>query len=341
MNTTLTVIIVSYNTRGMTFECLQTLYANLPPTAAEVIVVDNASQDGSAAAVREAFPQVSVIANEENKGFGPANNQALRLATGEYVLLLNSDAFPCPHAIQRLMAYLDAHPDVAVVGPRLLNRDGTLQRSCYPFPSPKRAVCDYLLLAAAFPSNRWVGDYRAWPHDAERVVDFVIGACMLVRRAAIEKIGLFDEDFFFYGEETDWCRRFQRQGWKVSFTPDAEVFHLNGASGTAQPDAVFDEFRRAQERFIHKHHGTLALAFVRFVIVLGASMRTVAFGLLAMAPGRRHARLEQARKWRRILTWTLGRRGPGLKGQRLEDHDRTRSFASKGRSEIPRAAGSN
>jgi GT2 family glycosyltransferase len=309
----LSVIIVNYNTRQMTLECLETLYSSLAGLPAEVFVVDNASQDGSATAIRAAYPQVRSIENQTNRGFGPANNQAMRLARGNYILLLNTDAFPKPHAISNLIAHLDSHPDVAIVGPRLLNRDGSLQKSCYPFPSPARATCDYLMLTAIWPDSKLIGDYRNWPHDSERSVDFVVGACMLIRRSAIESVGLFDEDFFFYGEETDWCQRFHRAGWKVCFTPDAEVCHLNGASGKAESDAVFDEFRRAQERYIRKHHGRLGLLWFWIVVVIGSVARVAIFGFLAaVQPSRRSARLGDVKKWRRIFLWTLGRRGLGL-----------------------------
>jgi GT2 family glycosyltransferase len=310
-----TVIIISYNTRGMTLECLQNLYANGGEASMEVYVVDNASSDGSTDAIRDAFPQVHLIRNEENRGFGPANNQAIRLAAGKYVLLLNSDAFPRPHAIDRLVAYLDAHPDTAVVGPKLLNKDGSHQLSCYRFPSPWRATCEYLGLTAAFPNSRLFGDFRNC--SQEREVDFVIGACMLIRRAAIAEVGLFDEEFFFYGEETDWCRRFHNKGWKVNFTIDAEAYHLNGASGAAQPDAVFNEFRGAHERIIRKHHGVFGLAIVRSVVTIGAGLRVVLFALLAIPPGNREKRLPLLRKWNRILLWNLGRRGPGLPRSRV------------------------
>jgi GT2 family glycosyltransferase len=201
--TTVSVIIVSFNTRQMTLDCLRALDDALAAdglaSAAEVLVVDNGSTDGSAAAVREAFPDVVLIENQTNRGFSAANNQAIRVAKGERVLLLNSDAFPRAGAIAALMRYLDEHPRVAAVGPRLLNADGSLQPSCFRFAGPWRSVCENLLLSAAFPNSRLVGDFRAWPHDAERDdVDFVIGACMLVRRAAIEQVGVFDEAFFLY-----------------------------------------------------------------------------------------------------------------------------------------------
>lgn len=307
------VIVVNYNTRAMTLECLHVLHHNLTGIPAEVFVVDNASTDESAGAIRNAFPGVRLIENAENRGFGAANNQAIRIARGDYILLLNSDAFPKPHAIEQLASYLDGHPDVAIVGPRLLNRDGSLQKSCYRFPSAFRAACDYLLLTAAFPNNPIVGDYRGWAHDHERDVEFVIGACMLVRKSAIDAVGLFDEDFFFYGEEADWCRRFRVAGWKVRFIPGPDVSHLNGASGAAQSSRVFDEFRRAQERFVRKHHGVLGLAVMRIVVVIGALMRIAVFSATALfSRAGRERRLDTVRKWGRILVWTLGRRGPGL-----------------------------
>jgi GT2 family glycosyltransferase len=324
----------------MTLECLGTLYASLRGVDAEIFVVDNGSQDGSAAAIRDAFPAVNVIANVENRGFAAANNQAIRVSRGEYVLLLNSDAFPKSDAVQRLVAYLDANPGVAVVGPRVLNRDESLQKSCYPFPGPWRAVCDYLLLTAAFPNSRLFGDYRAWAHDDERVVDFVIGACMLVRRCALDQVGLLDEDFFFYGEEADWCRRFHSAKWKVCFTPSAEIYHLNGASGATQPDRVLNEFRRAQERFMRKHHGMAALILFRIVVVLGSVLRIAAFGVIALvAPGKRSARLALVRKWCRILLWTLGRRGPGLTGAPKKGVSRHHSVVAEAGSELAARTG--
>lgn len=307
---TVSVVIVSYNTRAMTLECLRTLYDRLGGLTAEVFVVDNGSSDGSADAVAKAFPDVRLIRNEGNRGFAAANNQAIRLASADYLLLLNSDAFPKPGAVTTLVEQMAARPDLAVLGPRLLNRDESLQKSCYRFPGPMRSVCENLLLTAMWPNNRLVGDYRGWGHDGDRDVEFVIGACLLVRRSAIDSVGSFDEAFFFYGEEADWCRRFRQAGWKIAFTSAAEVYHLNGASGAVQRRAVFDEFHRAQERFVRKHHGPLGLFVYRFMMVVGAVLRMAAFGLLRLTGNRRAAGL--VRKWFGILVWTLGWRGGGL-----------------------------
>lgn len=310
---TLSVVVVSYNTRDMTLRCLRTLSRELEGFSAEIFVVDNASCDGSVEAIKSEFPEVKLLVNEGNRGFGAANNQALRLARGEFFLLLNSDAFPHPQAIERLLDCGSSHPRAAVVGPRLLNGDGSLQLSCYRFPSPLKSIWENTLLAAALPDHPIFGDFRNWPHDEEREVDFVIGACWLVRREAAEEVGFFDEEFFLYGEETDWAKRFWAAGWSVLFTPVAEVVHLGGGSGKVQADKVFNEFQRAQERFMCKHYGGAGLMVYRITTIFGACLRMLLFLVAALcrAHKRRHY-LSQIAQWKRILLWSLGKRGPGL-----------------------------
>jgi GT2 family glycosyltransferase len=313
----LSVIIVSYNTRQMTLDCLETLLGDLAAdgelSGSEVWVVDNGSEDGSVEAIRSRFAQVRVIANTNNRGFGAANNQALQEASGEFVLLLNSDAFPHSGAIRALIDRLRTEPVAAVVGPRLLNTDGTLQLSCYRFPGPWRAFCENLLLTAKWPDHRLVGDYRAWAHDGDREVEFVIGACLMARRLALAQVGFFDESYFLYAEEADLCRRLHTAGWKIVFTPAANVTHLNGGSGRRQPDRVFCEFRRGQERFVRKHYGVIGLGFYRTMLMIGASLRIGLFAIAAMLrPAQSAEKLKQIAEWRRILTWTVGFRGPGL-----------------------------
>jgi hypothetical protein len=320
----LSVIIVSYNTRDLTLRCLTDLYADLKGMAAEVFVVDNGSSDDSVAMISQTFPAVVLIESATNRGFGPANNLAMARAVGEFILLLNSDAFVRPGAVAALIDYLRTHPSTVVVGPRLLNADGSLQRSCYRFPGPFRAICEHLLLTAAFPRNSLVGDYRRWEHDADRVVDFVIGACVLLRREAVEQVGMFDEAFFMYAEETDLCRRLKDRGWTVAFTPSAQVVHLNGGSGKAQSDRVFNEFGRGGERYIRKHHGVVGLAVFRVAMIFGSLVRITMFGALALLPGRRERAMALVRKWVRILTWNLGHRGEGLVRA-----NRTSEFGSK------------
>lgn len=308
-------IIVSCNTRAMTLDCLRDLFADLEGIPSEVIVVDNASTDGSADAIAGRFgPRVRLIRNGRNAGFAAASNIAMRAARGKYFLLLNSDAFVKAGAVKALAGYLDRHAGVAAVGPRLLNADGTLQRSCYRFPSPWRAVCENLLLSAAFPNSRWLGDYRAWSHDQERDVEMVIGACMLIRASVFEEVGPFDESFFLYAEETDLCLRMRQAGYRIVFLPSAVATHVAGGSGQPQAARVFQEFRSAQERFLRKHYGSSGLWIHRMMIIIGACLRIPLYWLLTITAGGKANRYQgSVSLWSRILLWTLGRRGPGLR----------------------------
>ena len=307
---TLSVLIVSYNTRGMTLDCLRTLHDRLDGLSAEVIVVDNASADGSAAAVAAAFPEVRVIRNPANAGFGAANNAAMRAAAGRYFLLLNSDAFPHAGCLRALVDHLETHPAVGVAGPRLVNANGTLQRSCWRFPSPLRTWLDALWitngLAALSPA---FDDYRRWPHDAERAVDFVVGACLLARREASERTGGFDEQFFLYQEETDWQLRLRRAGWQVMFTPAGTATHLSGASGQADAPATNRLFFESLDRYMLKHFGPGGFALNRAGQIVAAALRIACWTMLERWPGRRlkeRAARERRRQWeflRRYL-WT-------------------------------------
>lgn len=302
----LSVIIVSYNTRELTLKCLETLYARLDGLAAEIRVVDNGSGDGSAEAVRERFPQVDLIESDRNLGFGGANNLGMKGARGRFFLLLNSDAFPHPGALKALCDFLDAHPDVGAVGPRLENLDGTLQKSCYRFPSPIRAAAENMLLVAAFPNNPIWGDYRAFDHDTQRYVDFVSGAAFMVRREVFEKTEGFDDGFFVYAEETDWQLRMHHAGWKVAFLPDVTVVHYGGQSSTAIKDRQFCEFHRSQLRFMRKHYGPGAALFNRGVMCFGAVLRMTIWSLACvMKPSRRDELKPQIELWGRILKWYL------------------------------------
>lgn len=295
----LSVVIVSYNTREITLECLRALYADLENLPAEVWVVDNCSTDGSPAAIRSAFPDVRIIENVENRGFGAANNQAMAQASGDYFLLLNSDAFPKPGAICALLAFLRSNPTTAVAGPRILNADGSLQLSCFRFPTPLRAWLENLWISALFRNHPVIGDYRRWPHDRERCVDHVIGACMLVRRAAYREVGGFDERFFMYSEEADWEKRIRDAGWEIAFTPAAEVVHLGGASGASEPARINRHFFDSLDYYERKHHGLSGLILLRIAMTIGCSLRTVLWLAAALVPRYRTKALAKAR----LLSW--------------------------------------
>ncbi len=315
------VVVISYNSRVMTLDCLHALHVDLTGVAADIWLVDNASSDGSVEAIQAEYPKVNIIANKHNIGFGAANNQAFERAKGEYFLLINTDAFLTPGAIHTMLACLKAHPDAAVVGPRLHNRDGSLQRSCYRFPGPLRCVCENLLLTAAFPNNPFLGDYRGWAHDSERYVDFVIGAALLVRRTVVEQIGGFDTDFFMYAEEADWQLRMHAAGWKALFCPQAQLIHYGGESSSASmKDRQFCEFNRASARFMRKHYGLYGWCVQRAAMVTGAGIRLTLWSLLYITGGaRRQKAVKNIADWSRLLRWWAGG-GPYIGLAETENH---------------------
>lgn len=324
---TVSVVIVSYNTRGLTLKCLRTLYDDLGAASgqsgadfAEVWVVDNASSDGSVEAIRREFPGVHLIAAEKNLGFGAANNRAFERARGEFLFLLNSDAFVARGAVRFLAQFLQDHASVGGVGPRLLNQDGSLQVSCWKFPSPRRAWLEAFGMARVFADHPRLGDYYRWGHDAERSVDFVIGAALMVRRAVYEQVGGFDESFFLYAEETDWQKRIHAAGWDIVFTPEAQVTHLGGASGTSEREKVSNLFWEGQERYTLKHHGSAGWVVLRAAMLLGALVRALGYGVLLLTPRRRTCTPSKLRffglqAWRLIAT-RPPRRGAGASSSR-------------------------
>lgn len=221
----LCIVIVSYNTRDMLRDCLRSLAAATEGITTETWVVDNNSPDKSAEMVATEFPDVHLIANEDNAGFTRANNQALRQSQSRHCVILNPDTECRPGSLTTLVRYLDAHPDVGAVGPKLLNTDGSLQPNGARFPSPLQdfLVVTELRFVARSAFERW-SRMRA-DFDTECELDVISGACMMVRGEALAKVGLLDEDFFMFYEEVEWCWRIKKAGWKVVYVPAAEVVH--------------------------------------------------------------------------------------------------------------------
>ncbi|MEN6426528.1 MAG: glycosyltransferase family 2 protein [Phycisphaerales bacterium] len=257
--TDVTIVIVSWNTREILRDCLRSVYENAGPADFDIIVVDNASTDGSVEMVRAEFAQVQLIANSDNRGFASANNQGIAVATGRYVLLLNSDTIVLDGAIAKTVAFADTHPDAAVVGCRVLNPDRTLQASCFLFPSILNMLLSATYLYRLFPRSRFFGRERMtwWDKRDARAVDVISGCFMLVRREAIEQVGPMDEGYFMYAEETDWCYRFQRAGWSNMYTPDGQIIHLGGQSTARVSAPMTVQLRLSILRFIRKHRGPL------------------------------------------------------------------------------------
>jgi len=260
-------IVVTHNAAPWIEKCLESLRG----TRAEVIVVDNESGDGTPELVREKFPEARLL-EEENRGFGAGNNAGMRAASGRYFLLLNPDAWLTAGALDALVAFADEHPEAGIVGPRLLNPNGSLQRSVRGYPSPWRIATEYFFLRKLAPRSRAPNAFfgAGFAHDSVREAEFLGGACLLVRRDAVDSVGGFDEDFFLMSEEVDWCYRFRQAGWKVLFYPGAEVFHVVGAS--LNP-ALFRELVRGHLRFLLKHRGNRVAERARRVMLWGLRMR--------------------------------------------------------------------
>lgn len=269
------IIIVNWNTRAILKDCLNSIYEQTRGIKFEVIVVDNASRDGSAEMVEKEFPRVVLIENSENKGFAAANNLGMAIAQGRYVLLLNSDTLVLDETIDKVVSFTDNNPDVAVVGCRVLNPDGTLQPTCFMFPSIINMLFSSSYLYKLFPRSRIFGRERMtwWDRKDIREVDVVTGCFMLVRRKAIDEVGMMDERFFIYGEETDWCYRFKKAGWKVMFAPVGEIIHLGGQSTSKVQVEMLVQLRLSILKFISKHHGWLKHKIACFLTTLFFALR--------------------------------------------------------------------
>jgi N-acetylglucosaminyl-diphospho-decaprenol L-rhamnosyltransferase len=271
-------VLVSYNTKELTLKAISHLLRDSESQdSCELILVDNDSTDGTVVAVQSAYPDVQIIKNHENVGFGKANNQAFEVCSGEYVLLVNTDAFVHPGCSQGLTKYLDTHPDVAVVAPRVLNQDGSLQSSVHPFPTPLRCWIENLWMNPLVKNVFALRDWRSWKHDDTREVPWVIGACMLVRKSVIESVGGFDEQFFMYSEETDWQHRIRKAGWTIWFVHDAEVTHLGGASGGTESlsSRTRTAFFESLDYYVLKNHSWLGLLCFRAGMFVGSLLRVI------------------------------------------------------------------
>jgi N-acetylglucosaminyl-diphospho-decaprenol L-rhamnosyltransferase len=271
----LSVVVVSYNTRDVLASCL----ARVAGGPWETIVVDNGSADGSPELVRERFPGVRLIETGANLGMGPGNNVGIRASDSRYVLVLNSDAWPVEDGVERLVAFADRRPRAGAVGPRIVSPDGSPQRSVRGFPTVWRLATEYFFLRKLAPRSPLVNAFYAGDFDfaSERDAEFLMGAALLLRREALDEVGLFDEDYFMFSEETDLCYRLHAAGWGVVFTPEAEFVHLGGASTRAQWGRMFREQVRGHLRFLTKHDSPRAAERARRVMLLALRMRGVLF----------------------------------------------------------------
>jgi len=284
MKADFSIIIVSFNTRQLLKECLDSVYASLAESTlvSEVIVVDNASRDGSAAMVRKHFPQVRLIANQENRGFAAANNQALRaLGYGtedtphpqppEYVILLNPDTIVGGSALTTLVRFMDENPRAGACGARLLHSDGSFQHSAFAFPTLLQVFLDFFPINYRLTDSRVNGRYPRHLYQAGEPfpIDHPLGATLMVRREAIEQVGLLDEQFFIYCEEIDWCLRIKAAGWGIWCVPEAEIVHHVARSTGQFRDEMFVALWKSRSELFEKHYSRLFQWTAQRIVRLG------------------------------------------------------------------------
>ena len=271
----LSICIVNWNTRTDLEQALASILNSDPGISIQVIVLDNASQDGSAQMVRERFPGVTLIESAENLGFARGYNRAASESTGRHVLILNPDTVVHQGALGTLTAYMDSHPHIAAAGPRLLNSDGSLQYSCRRFPTPLAALFRNTVLGRLVGPDRFTRDYLMadWDHSSPREVDWISGAAMCIRRESWEKVGGFDEGFFMYAEDMDWCLRAHQACYQIHYVPEAAITHCIGRSSDQRPLAMVVQFHRSMARFYRKHYAPRWPWGLRWLPVFGVWLR--------------------------------------------------------------------
>lgn len=276
------IVIVSWNARDYLLQCLESLTPVACRFPMEIVVVDNASSDGSAELVENNFPKVRLIRNPTNLGFAKANNLGIAASAGPYVCLINSDVKVLPDCISRLVDYCEQNPDVGMVGPRIIGGDGKLQRSCRGFPTLWNMLCRALALDSIFPKIKLFTGYSLsyWPQNDTRPVNILTGCFWLVRRETLGQVGLLDESFFMYAEDMDWCRRFWKHSRPVVFIPFAEAIHYGGGSSANAPAWFYIERQRAELQYWKKHHSIPATALFFLISCLHMSLRIAGYSVM-------------------------------------------------------------
>ena len=277
---TVSVVLVTWNAKKYVMECLESLREHCREVCDEVIIVDNASSDGTPELIARMFPEFKLICNTENMGFAKANNVGLLQCTGEIVCLVNSDVKFTSNCITPMLTYMEKNPSVGMLGPKMLGGDGKIAyRSTLRFPTVWNTFCRALGLDVAFKGSRFFGGLLMsdFDHKTTMPVEVLVGWFWVVRREALRRVGLLDTQFFMYGEDIDWCYRFHESGEGVVFFAEAEAYHYGGASSSAAPARFYLEACRANWRYFHKHHSLLAQTGYRAAVLLHHAIRLAGF----------------------------------------------------------------
>jgi GT2 family glycosyltransferase len=301
----LSIVIVNWNTRQLLVNCLESIYSSPPEGVFDIWVVDNSSSDGSSAKVRQNFPEVKLIENNENVGFGRANNQAIEESRSQYLLILNPDTVVKSRAVSGLVNFLDQNPDVGIAGPKLINPDGTLQISAFPFPTLSKEFwrvfhLDKLTVRSSYPMEKW-------NQNQVKEVDYLSGACMLIRRSALNQIGVFDENFFIYSEEVDLCLRFKEAGWSLYWVPTTSVIHYGGRSTQQVSEDMFLKLYESKVMYFRKHHSSFTVQVYKLILFAGVIVKLMLTPLVLFAhPAQRDEHLALSNNYRHLLSTLPG-----------------------------------
>jgi len=305
----LSIIVVTWNGKKYAIECLESLQVNLDNLSAEVIIVDNASTDGTPEAIRIQFPNVTLIENHANLGFAKANNIGMALSRGRYLCLVNSDVVIPPGCLEKMVEFLEAHPGIGVLGPKMLSPAGSVVSSVRRLPTVWNTLCCALGLHRIFPRSAMLGGFSmdVKGFDTVQNVEVVTGWFWMIPRKALQSVGGLDEQFFMYGEDIDWCRRFREAGWQVVYYPYIGALHYGAASSGEAPVRFYVEMRRANLQYFRKHHGAIGILGYRFAIWIHELFRVIGNSLIYCYNGRR--RTEVAFKVQRSIAcirWLMG-----------------------------------
>ena len=272
----LSIVIVNYNTEKLTLECIASVYKSHLPYTFEIFVVDNHSSDNSVEAIKKHYPKVKLIENQENVGFSKANNQAITQAQGRYILLLNSDTIVKENTLAAMTQYMDNHMDVGAAGCEVVLSTGELDQACHRgFPTPQASFYYMSGLAKKYPNSPKYNSYHKSYLNMKEIheIDCLVGAFMLVRKEAIDQVGMLDEEFFMYGEDIDWCYRIKEAGWGIIYNPTVSIIHYKGASSRKKPFKIVYEFHRAMYLFHKKHYAKKYSIFVNGIVYAGIATK--------------------------------------------------------------------
>lgn len=303
------IIIPSWNAKQYLQNCIESIVKETQANHVEIIVVDNASTDGSKELVQQQFPQVKLICNRANLGFAKASNIGIKQGSGRYFCIVNSDVEVLDGCFNRMIEYMEQNPEIGMLGPQILDANNNIQRSTMGFPTVWNTLCRALALDTIFPGSKLFGGYLMtfWSHDTLRKVDVINGCLWLVRREALNQVGMLDERFFIYAEDKDWCKRFWNAGWNVVYFPHARAIHYGGASSSQAPIRFYIEMHRANLQYWKKHHKRLAQIVFLLVTGLHNFVRLLGETLLYIVrPEKRKNTVFKIRRSIASLQWLFG-----------------------------------